>query len=145
MNALVKVKKQGKARFIGVSTHRDEPGVIRAAVDAGVYDVVLTAYNFVMERKTETKEAIQYAASKGMGIIAMKTQGGRQLQKQEEVNHQAALKWVLNDENVCTTIPGMTTFDQLEQNLKVMNDLALSKEEKMYIQMASRMIDHPKQ
>lgn len=139
MDALVKAKKQGKARFIGVSTHRDEPAVIRAAVDAGVYDVVLTAYNFIMERRAEIKEAIQYAASKGVGIIAMKTQGGRQLQEQEEVNHQAALKWVLNDENVCTTIPGMTTFDQLEQNLKVMNDLALSEEEKIYIQVASRM------
>jgi predicted aldo/keto reductase-like oxidoreductase len=36
MNALVKVKREGKARFIGVSTHRDEPNVIRATVDAGV-------------------------------------------------------------------------------------------------------------
>jgi len=141
MNALVKVKKAGKARFIGVSTHRDEPNVIRAAVDAGVYDVVLTAYNFVLERREQIKEAIQYAAEKDVGVVAMKTQGGRRLQEEGkvEVNHQAALKWVLNDENVCTTIPGMTTFDQLHLNLKVMSDFSLSEGEKRELQLASML------
>jgi predicted aldo/keto reductase-like oxidoreductase len=40
-----------------------------------------------------------------------------------EINNEAALKWVLEDENVCTTIPGMTTFDQLDQNFRVMNNM----------------------
>jgi predicted aldo/keto reductase-like oxidoreductase len=141
MNALVKAKKQGKARFIGISTHRDEPNVIRAAVDAGVYDVVLTAYNFVQEHREEVRKAIQYAAGKGVGVVAMKTQGGRRLQEEGkvEVNHEAALKWVLNDENVCTTIPGMTTFDQLNLNLKVKNNLTLSEGEKRELQLASML------
>jgi predicted aldo/keto reductase-like oxidoreductase len=141
MNALVKAKKQGKTRFIGVSTHRDEPNVIRATVDAGVYDVVLTAYNFVQKHREEVKSAIQYAAGKAVGVVAMKTQGGRRLQEEGkvEVNHEAALKWVLNDENVCTTIPGMTTFDQLYLNLKVMNNLSLSAGEKRELQLASML------
>ncbi|GAI92204.1 unnamed protein product [marine sediment metagenome] len=62
MNALVQVKKQGKARFIGVSTHRDEPNVIRAAVDAGIYDVVQTAYNYVQDHRDHVKDAILYAS-----------------------------------------------------------------------------------
>jgi len=141
MNALVKVKKAGKARFIGVSTHRDEPNVIRATADAGIYDVVLTAYNFVQERREEVKKAIQYAAEKDLGVVAMKTQGGTRLQEEGkmEVNHEAALKWVLNDENVCTTVPGMTTFDQLYLNLKVMSDFALSEAEKRELQLASML------
>ena len=141
MNALVKAKKQGKARFIGTTTHSSEPEVIRASVDAGVYDVVLAAYNFAQNHREEVKKAIQYAASKGVGIVAMKTQGGRRLQESGkiEINHQAALKWVLEDENVCTSIPGMTTFDQLDQNIGVMNNLALSSKEKAYIQFASQM------
>ena len=44
--ALVKVKEQGKARAIGLSVHSHEPEVIHAAVDAKVYDIILTAYNF---------------------------------------------------------------------------------------------------
>jgi len=71
----------------------------------------------------------------------MKTQGGRRLQEQSkvEVNHEAALKWVLNDENVCTTIPGMTTFDQLDLNFKVMGNLKLKASEKRELQLASML------
>jgi predicted aldo/keto reductase-like oxidoreductase len=141
MNALVKVKKQGKARFIGTTTHNSEPDVIRASVDAGIYDVVLTAYNFAQNHRDEIKRAIQYAAGKGVGIVAMKTQGGRSLQEKGEIeiNHEAALKWVLEDENVCTSIPGMTTFDQLDQNMSVMSNLALSVAERREIQVASNL------
>ncbi len=139
MNALVKVKEQGKARFIGVSTHSDEPNVIRAAVDTGVYDVVLSSYNFLQEHKDAVREAFAYASGKGVGIIAMKTQGGRRVNQKEgvEVNHKAALKWVLSDENVCTTIPGMTTFDQMDLNYSVMKDLELSETEKRDLKLAS--------
>ena len=139
MNALVKAKEQGKARFIGVSTHKDEPNVTRAAVDAGVYDVVLSSYNFLQEHRDAVREAFAYAAQKGVGVVAMKTQGGRRLNQKEgiEVNHGAALKWVLNDENVCTTIPGMTTFDQMDLNYGVMADLELSEAEKRELKLAS--------
>ncbi len=141
MNALVKAKKQGKARFIGTTTHADMANVIRATADAGIYDVVLTAYNYVQEEKEEVKKAIQYAVGKGVGVVAMKTQGGRRLQQDPdvEINHQAALKWVLNDENVCTTIPGVTTFEQLDLNLGVMNDLALTGKEQRDLQLAGSM------
>jgi predicted aldo/keto reductase-like oxidoreductase len=141
MNALVKVKEQGKVRFIGTSTHADEPNVIRATVDAKVYDVTLTAYNFAQEHKDDVKQAIAYAAKKGVGVIAMKTQGGRRLQEEGEVeiDHRSALKWVLEDENVCTTIPGMTTFEQLETNISVMNDLALTRAERSYLDWAAQM------
>jgi predicted aldo/keto reductase-like oxidoreductase len=131
MNALVKVKKQGKARFLGTSVHTDVPNIIRATTDAEIYDVVLAAYNYVQEEKEEIKKAIAYAAGKGVGIVAMKTQGGARLQQDSEakINNQAALKWVLNDENVSTTVPGMTTFEQLDMNMGVMNDLALTEKE----------------
>jgi len=139
VQALVKAKEQGKTRFIGVSTHGDEPNVIRASVDAGVYDVVLTAYNFAQEHRDEIKKAIAYAAGKGVGIVAMKTQGGRRLQEKGEIeiNHAAALKWVLNDENVGTTIPGMTAFDQLDLNMSVMANPVLTPVESRDLQLAS--------
>lgn len=141
MNAMVKVKKQGKARFIGTSTHTDITNVIRATTDAGIYDVVLAAYNYVMEEKGEIGKAIAYAAGKGLGVVAMKTLGGRRLQQNPdaEINNQAALKWVLKDDNVSTTIPGMTTFEQLDMNLGVMKDLTLSGPEMRDLQRAASM------
>jgi len=141
MNAMVKVKKQGKARFLGTSTHTDVANVTRSTADAGIYDVCLVAYNYVQEEKEEIKKAIAYAAGIGVGIVAMKTQGGARLQRDPdtEINHQAALKWVLNDENVCTTIPGMTTFEQLDINMGVMNDLTLTEQEQRDLQLAASM------
>ncbi|MCK4835199.1 MAG: aldo/keto reductase, partial [Candidatus Aminicenantes bacterium] len=132
LESMLKLKKQGKIRFIGVSTHVNEPEVIRAAADSKVYDVVLTAYNFRQPHLEEVKKAIAYAAKAGLGVIAMKTQAGVYWDqaRQNPINMKAALKWVLNDQNVHTTIPGFTTFDQMQLDLAVMNDLTLSKEEK---------------
>jgi len=135
----VKAKEQGKARFIGVSTHSDEPNVIRAAVDAGIYDVVLTSYNCLQDHKDAVGDAIAYAAGKGVGVVAMKTQGGKRLNQQEgvEINHQAALKWVFANPHVCTAIPGMTTFEQMDSNCSVMAGIELSESEKRELKLAS--------
>jgi uncharacterized protein len=133
LEAMKKMKKEGKARFIGVSTHRNEAEVIQAAAASNEYDVVLTAYNFKMENLSELEKAIEAAAKKGLGIVAMKTQAGVYWdgkEKQHPINMKAALKWALQNEHIHTTIPGMTTFDQLHLDLSVMEDLTLTPQEK---------------
>ena len=139
MKGLVKAKEAGKVRFIGISTHRDEPNVLRAAVDTGIYDVVLTAYNYLQKHRDEVRKAIAHAADKGVGVVAMKTQGGVQLNREDpaQVNHAAALKWVLQDENVCTTIPGITTFEQMDLDFGLMADLRLTPDEKRDLQVTA--------
>jgi predicted aldo/keto reductase-like oxidoreductase len=141
VKAFLKAKESGKARFIGISTHTNEPETIRAAVDTGIWDVILTSYNFMQEHKKEVKKAIQYATERGLGVIAMKTQGGVKLNREKkiEVNHAAALKWVLNDKNVCTAIPGITTFDQLDLDVSVIKDLSLSYQEKRDLNISSML------
>lgn len=131
LNAMLKLKKQGKVKFIGVSTHRNEPEVLRAAVESKAHDVVLTAYNFKQPHLDEMHKAIDYAAKAGIGIVAMKTQAGVywDKEKQKPINMKAALKWALQNPNVHTSIPGFTTFDQLELDLSVMESLALTAQE----------------
>jgi len=53
------------------------------------------------------------------------------------VNAKAAIKWVLQDPNVHTVIAGCTTFDQLEEDLSILDDLTLSDHEKRDLQAAS--------
>jgi aryl-alcohol dehydrogenase-like predicted oxidoreductase len=64
------LKKDGKVRFLGVSTHNDPAGVLRAARETSLYQVAMVAYNVInggyMERE------IELAKESGMGIIAMK-------------------------------------------------------------------------
>ena len=138
LNVLSEYKKAGKLLFLGVTTHANEAEIIRSATDSGVYDVVLTAYNFRRTNRDEIKEAIAYAAGKGMGIVAMKTQAGvywDRKEKKKMINMKAALKWALQDENVHTAIPSFKNSDQLYEALSVMENLALTPEEKADLQL----------
>lgn len=139
MEALAKLKKEGKAKFLGISTHRNEPAVIEAAIDSKLYQVVLTAYNFKQDHRLEVQAAIAKAAQAGLGVVAMKTLAGGYLDEErtKPINAKAALKWVLQDENVHTVIAGCTTFDQMELDLSVMEDLALENSEKQDLQLDS--------
>ncbi len=122
---LAQLRKEGKTRLVGISTHRNEPEIIQAAVDSQIYDVVLTAYNFRQDHRHQVRQAITQAAQAGLGVVAMKNLAGGYLdkEKQRPVNPKSALRWVLQDENVCTTIPGFTTFEQLEMDLPIMEDI----------------------
>ncbi|MEJ2634748.1 MAG: aldo/keto reductase [Calditrichia bacterium] len=139
LDALARAKKEGKVRFTGVSTHSNEPEVLNAAADSKFYDVVLTAYNFKQGHLREMQEAIGKAADAGIGIIAMKTLAGgfMDAEKQQPVNPKAALKWVLQDPHVTTAIPGFTTFDQLQTDISVMEDLNLTEPEKKELQLGA--------
>ncbi|MCP4723428.1 MAG: oxidoreductase [bacterium] len=131
LEALRELKRSGKARFMGITTHSNEPEMIRMATDSDVYDVVLTKYNFRQNNKDEVKEAIKYAADKGMGVVAMKTQAGVywDREKKEMINQKAALKWVLQDENVHTAIPSFKNTEQMYEDMSVMEDLTLTDQE----------------
>jgi len=139
INALIKAKKAGKIRFIGITTHRNEPEVIQAAVESKVYDVVLPAYNFRQKHAPEVKKAIARATEAGLGVVAMKTIGGnvRGSYAAETIDAQAALKWALQDANVHTIIAGFTTFDQMNLDLEVMSDMVLKQSEKEHLRRAT--------
>ena len=138
LNALVKAKKAGKIRFIGITTHRNEPEIINAAVDSKVYDVVLSAYNFRQKHGEEVRKAIARAAEAGLGVIAMKTIGGNEGgYHNPQIDAPACLKWALQDTNVHTVIAGFTTFDQLEADLKVLKEFSLSKTEKQNLRQTA--------
>lgn len=132
LNAMQKIKESGRARSLGISTHSREPEVIRAAIESGVYDVVLVAYNFKQDHVDEVKAAIDEAAKAGLGIVAMKTMAGGfyDKERQKPVNTKAALKWALQSKNVHTAIPGFTSFDHLEESYGIMENPELTKEEK---------------
>jgi len=141
MEVLEKLKKDGRFKYLGLSTHSNEPGVINAAVDNGHYDVILTAYNYNQKHHAELNPAIERASKAGLGIVAMKTMAGGFLDKErtQKVNTRAALKWVLQNKNISTTIPGFTSFDMLEESIDAASNLKFNKEEKDYLSMANNM------
>jgi predicted aldo/keto reductase-like oxidoreductase len=130
LKALEKVKKEGKARFVGITTHMNEPEVIQAAIDSKVYDVILTSYNFQQKHYAEVRSAISRAAKAGIGIVVMKAIRGGSRQTPTVENPAAALKWVLQDTNVHTIVPGFTTFDEMNIDIAVARDPLLTDPEK---------------
>ena len=141
LEALDKLKKDGRIKFSGFSTHSNEPVVINAAVDNGKYDVILTKYAYNLNYLAELKSAIERASNAGIGIVAMKTMAGGFLDRErtQKVNTSAALKWVLQNEHVHTAIPGFTSFDMLEESLAAASNLTFTDDEKKYLAVANDM------
>ena len=139
LSALQKAKKAGKIRAIGVSTHRNEPVVIDAAVESKIYDVVLAAYNFRQQHAADIQKAIAGAAGAGLGVVAMKSMGGNRggAYASSQIDARACIKWVLQDPNVHTVICGFTTFDQMTLDMSILKDLTLSAAEREQLRRAS--------
>ena len=125
MTFMQKAKQAGKTRFIGVSTHKNMANCIDAAVDAKIYDAVLSTYSYAVS-PPPLRTAITRARKEGVGIIAMKTQMGSANPKEFPSSsggltpHQAALKWVLDNPDVTCAVPGTRDLRQLAQNVAVM-------------------------
>jgi predicted aldo/keto reductase-like oxidoreductase len=117
---MIKMKKEGKVRFAGFSAHSRMASLLREAAKSNYHDVALVSYNFT--RSKDLKEAVALAAKSGIGIVAMKTQaGGYRKGKLEGLSpHQAALKYVLMDQNVSAAVPGVTTVEEIEECAAVM-------------------------
>ena len=65
------LKKQGKIRFLGVTSHNDPAATLRKAAQLGHYDAVQMAYNVINAGYVD--QAILEASAKNIGMIAMKT------------------------------------------------------------------------
>lgn len=122
------VKKQGKARFVGIASHSDTEEALKAASEAGIYDLAMIAYNFKVPEALNA--AILNATKGGMGIVAMKSTAGAARQNSgKPFNSDAALKWVLQNENVSSIVSGMTSLEELNKNLAMIRDLKLTQQE----------------
>ncbi len=140
INAVQKLKKDKKAKFIGFSTHANEPAVISAAADLNTFDVILTSCNFKQTYADGLSAAIRKAAKSGIGIVGMKPMAGGGFldkEKTKRINPTAAMKWVLSNPDVTTIIPGMTEFDHLDTDIRLLTDITISDAEKQDLIIAS--------
>jgi predicted aldo/keto reductase-like oxidoreductase len=123
-----KAKDQGMIRHICCSTH-DNCENIKKIIDTGYPEVITLQYN-LLDRHSE--EAIAYAGEKGVGIVVMGPVGGGRLGSDSETLlnllpevrriPELALRFVLANPNVTVALSGMSTMQQVEENLATVED-----------------------
>ncbi|MCP4146702.1 MAG: 4Fe-4S dicluster domain-containing protein [bacterium] len=143
--AMTILKKQKKIRFTGITTHANMADILNEAARTGFYEVILTAINYSMSTNTKLLSAMKNAAAKGIGLIAMKTQcqqpwfrdsyepaSAKEFYK-GNLMHSALLKWAMHLDYIATSVPGYTTFEQLETDFALNYDLNYTAEEKKFL------------
>jgi len=71
------MKKAGKCKFFGFSTHTNMEDCLVGAARLGWIDAVMLAYNFRVMDTPKMQEVIKAASQAGIGLVAMKSQAGR--------------------------------------------------------------------
>ncbi|MDR1860945.1 MAG: aldo/keto reductase [Bacteroidales bacterium] len=135
IKTLTKFKESGKARHLGFSTHANKPEQIDEAIKAGIYEVCLLSYNFKLGILPELDAAIQRGVDAGMGFVAMKTMVGgvEDAEGKRVVNGAACLRWVWQNPNITTAIPGFTSFELLDNCLEAAHKPELGEADKGYL------------
>ncbi len=140
-------RQAGKIRFRGVTFHFNMPQMLEHTLKLGCFDVALASYNFTMQ--PDVGQAIAAARKQGLGVVAMKVMAGgyARIRRGDRLYGQdpgqltgrleqpgamlAALKWTLRNRAVDSAIIGMTSFDELDENLRAMSEPLRPQEEKL--------------
>jgi predicted aldo/keto reductase-like oxidoreductase len=126
LHALEILKREKKIRYAGFTTQYNMRAVIEAATGMGVWDVIMTSYNYRTSDLKNFDAVLSKASSAGIGIIAMNTMAGGEYLDKERTgtsNPAAALKWALSNPGISTAVVGMSTPAHLESNLKAVAEL----------------------
>ena len=136
------MKKAGKIKFFGFSTHANMEDCLLAAAKSGWIDTVMFTYNFRLMNTPKMKEAVDACAQAGIGLTSFKTQAGGQVQPDAEAefkllqkflekgftDKQAKLKAVWENPNIASVCSQMPNLAYLSANVAAARDLkALAK------------------
>ncbi|MDF2884047.1 MAG: aldo/keto reductase [Clostridiaceae bacterium] len=104
--ALSEAVEEGKIKHIGITSHSLD--ILKLAVESGKFETIMYPYNMV---ENQGEELFKRANELNIGIIAMKPMAGGALN-----NGTLALKYILNNNNVTTAIPGMASIKEVIEN-----------------------------
>lgn len=120
----------GRFRRFGFSFH-DKVDVFKEIIDAfDGWAMCQIQYNFMNEEDQAGTKGVEYAASKGLAVVAMEPiLGGRLANPPEVVKAlwasaetqrrpaEWALQWLWNKPEIAIALSGMSTMEQVEQNV----------------------------
>lgn len=131
---LDEAKKSGKIKYAGFSFH-DELDVFKEIVDSYDWDFCQIQLNYVDHDYQAGEEGLRYAKSKGLSVVIMEPIKGGKLAKTPSKEIQEiwdkskikrtpaewALNWVLNHKEISVVLSGMSTLEQVKENIKTVS------------------------
>ncbi|MBP1769490.1 MAG: aldo/keto reductase [Candidatus Aminicenantes bacterium] len=118
LGAYDELKKAGKVRFTGFSTHNAKV-TLKQALETDFPQVVLVIYNHM--EGPEIEPLVKAVRAKGIGTVAMKIFAGNQQGNLKGMvgpkmsYPQAAIRWVLANSDFDTCIPTMSSYSHVEE------------------------------
>lgn len=131
MEAFEKLRDEGLVRYLGLSGHRD-PDILIKAILQYDFDCILLALNAAdIHYAPFQYDLLETAVKKNLGIIAMKIPArGRIFRRDGITTMKQALEYVYNFP-ISTAIVGITTIDQLEENVAITRNFRPYTDEEM--------------
>jgi len=132
-----KIRKSGKAKFVGFSSHHKDRGlIIQKAAEAGFVDAVMLQYTPWLEKDSPLNKGLDVAYEKGMGLITMKHIAGQffgdkpkgdilaevqqkvpMLKERNLTPFQGLLHAIWTDERLASSCVSMRNTDHIRQNI----------------------------
>ena len=119
----------GRIRYAGFSFH-DTTALFKEIVDSYDWTFAQIQYNFMDEQRQAGTKGLEYAAKKGLGIVVMEPirggllardlKGISEIWQKAKIHHPPAawaLRWVWNHPEVTVALSGMSTPEQVRQNV----------------------------
>jgi predicted aldo/keto reductase-like oxidoreductase len=130
------IRKSGKARFVGFSSHhKNRAQIIQAAAEGGIVDAIMLQYTPWLDKDSPLNKALDAAHAKGIGLISMKQIAGRMfgdapkgniledvqkrvptLKERNLSPFQGLLHAIWTDERISCVCVSMKNTDQIREN-----------------------------
>jgi len=121
-----RAKSEGLIKHIAFSFH-DKPENMNKLIDLGHFESVLCQYNLIDQAN---KDAMAYAAEKGLGVIVMGPLGGgrvsglpaeltRTLNINVKSNAELALRFVFSNPRIDCALSGMENLQMVQENAAI--------------------------
>lgn len=122
--ALLEAKEEGKIKYIGITSHSLE--TIEKSIGDEKFSTIQFPYNIIED---QADEVFKKANKKYIGIIVMKPLAGGAID-----DAKLAIKYILSKDYIDVVIPGMESIEQVRENVSVLQDTNITKDDELKIQ-----------